>query len=151
CFPRGRAVYRNAGMCLAVPGKARGLTRQRFATSARTLRELFLSNILPRTSQYLHAGHETIAHLGYCSDERLAVGAVAQQFPQYGNVMRQSVFAHIGARPKPLHEFIFFDQAAVIFHQEEQCLKDLRGERQAFAVAEEQALASIQTKLTKLV
>src|SRR5215831_10429134 len=138
-------------MCLALPGKARGFAGQRFGTPRRNALELFLSSILAGTSEYSDAGHETIAHLGYCSDEHLAVGAVAQQFPQYGNVMRQGVFAYIGAGPQTLHEFIFFDQAAVIFHQQEQRLKDLRREWQAFAVAQKQALGGIQTKLSKLV
>src|SRR6266705_3693803 len=109
----------------------------------------------------LHDDLSIILHSSYASDEAIAAArhclyelltiALPQRFPEQRHILRQASFLNEAVRPKPSHQFFFFQKATAVFYQRKEHIECLWGERDGVPVAKEKALLRVKAELAEFV
>src|SRR6185369_6182587 len=76
---------------------------------------------------------------------------VAERLPQLLNVKGQVGLVNKRVRPEPVHQRFLLNNAAAVFDQNQQSIKDLRGQRQRGAVAKKHPLFAVNGEFSEVI
>src|SRR6266446_7590752 len=97
-----------------------------------------------------YASYEAVAAARHCLYELLII-ALPQCLSEQRDILRQASFLNEAVRPKPAHQFFFFEEATAVFYKRQEHIECFWGERHGFSVAKEEALLRVKAELAELV
>src|SRR5437870_11251385 len=108
-----------------------------------------------------HDDLNIILHSSYASDEAVAATrhrlyelltvAIPHRLSEQRDILRQASFLNEAVRPKPSHQFFFFQKAPAVFYQRKEHIECLWGERDGLSVAKEKALLRVKAEVAEFV
>jgi hypothetical protein len=89
-------------------------------------------------------GRKAVSPGGHGNDVLVLAGFLPKRLAGHGNLLGEVGFVDEAVGPKSLHQLVFGDHPAAVFHQQQEEIVGLRGKRDRFGAAQQSVLESVQ-------